>query len=153
MLLLGAVVASLAIAGTAGVAGAATPTATASPTPVAICPAIGTVAVANVSGGTSCVNNDCVSIATAATGNAAACESGAARSQTVMDVAPTPAPIVAAPRNPGLAAAPLAPAASLSTSALIIRGLIGIGIIALLLAGALALGGRRTRRQTAKSRA
>jgi hypothetical protein len=70
-----------------------------------------------------------------------------------MDVAPTPAPIITTPRSSALADAPLAPAAAVTTSGLVIRGLIGVGIAALLLAGALALGGRRTRREAAKSRA
>lgn len=147
LLLLGVVAALLTGAFATGSASAASADAgTADPAPLTICPTLGTVAVVTRTGESSCVQNDCAAIATATTGSTAACEGTASRSQTVMDTAPAPTPIVAATRTPGQAA-PLAPAAALSTTALIIRSLIGIGIGALLLVGALLLGGRRTRRQ------
>lgn len=149
LLLLGVVAASITGACAAGTASAASPGAagtSSGPAPLTVCPTLGTVAVTARTGAGTCVRNDCVSIAMATTGSAASCNSTTARNQSIMDVAPTPTPLVASPRSSGTAA-PLAPAPSLSTTQIVIRSLVGIGIAALLLAGALALGGRRTRRR------
>ncbi|MCW2949568.1 MAG: hypothetical protein JWN41_581 [Thermoleophilia bacterium] len=110
-----------------------------------ICPVLGTAPVVSLTGAAECVPNDCASIAAATTGTDASCESTTPL-LTLMSVPSAAAPpALANLRTPADAVAP-APAPGASWQTVLVRSLIGFGIGALLLAGAMAITSRRTSR-------
>jgi hypothetical protein len=110
-----------------------------------ICPAIGTSPVTTVTGEAACVQNDCASMAIAATGTDASCEA-TAQPMLLMSVAtPTVVARADAPRNSTPVLAP-APAPGASWQSITMRALIAVGALALLIAGGLALITRGTPR-------
>ncbi|MBC7460940.1 MAG: hypothetical protein H7287_06225, partial [Thermoleophilia bacterium] len=118
-----------------------------------ICPALGTAPVTTLAGERACVPNDCASIAFASTGSTDGCTPDTVQQQWIMsstthDATPaTPDAIL------GSSARVLPAEATTSATTVAIRALVGVGVVALLLAGALSFSTLRTPRTTGAGRA
>lgn len=149
--LLALVVVLASLAALAGAASAATPAPDTSV--LTICPALGTAPVTTLAGERACVPNDCASIAFASTGSTDGCTADTVQQQWIMssttrDTTPaTPDPIT------GSFARVLPAEATTSATTLTIRALIGVGVVALLLAAVLAFRTQRTPRTVGAERA
>lgn len=129
----------LACAGSATAAPASTPATDV----LTICPTPGTAPVVTMAGERACVPNSCFAMAQAQTGSAAACEAATAPTTYLMSIDdPTVVPATADPITNSLARV-LPATAPTNVQSVVIRSLIGFGIGALLLAGALMLRSRR----------